>query len=53
MSRQKGLTTWVIRTSTWAVAYRWNMNVRQASRTFSVLRGRRTVVAVGPLIFEW
>jgi hypothetical protein len=54
MSVERGLTTLVVRTGWFTAAYRWNMPLRQAVRTFGVIRGqRRRVLACGPVIVEW
>ena len=53
MSMRRGLTTWVWQGAGVTLAYRWNMGLRQAVRTFTVLRGKHLVVACGPLIVEW
>ena len=53
MSLRKGLTTLVVQAAGVSVAYRWNMGLREAVRTFTVLRGKRHVVACGPFIVEW
>ena len=53
MLRQKGLTTWVLKAGNVAVAVRWNMKLREAAHTLTILRGRHTVLACGPFIVEW
>ena len=53
MSMEKGLTSWVLRAGHFGLAYRWNMGLKQAVRTFHIKRGQRLVVACGPLILEW
>ena len=53
MSLRRGLTSWVVRAGGVTLAYRWNMGLREASHTFSLIRGRRVIVACGPLIVEW
>jgi hypothetical protein len=53
MSCRKGLTSWVIAAGRWSIAYRWNMDLWEAARTFHVIHGPKTVLACGPLIFEW
>ena len=53
MSTQKGITTWVLRAGSLGLAYRWNMSLKDALRTFHVMFGRHMAVACGPLIIEW
>jgi hypothetical protein len=53
MSLNKGLTTWILATKTWKVAYRRNMPFKEAIHTFRVIHGRHTVVAWGPFLAEW
>ena len=49
MSIHQGLTTWIVATRVFTIAYRWNMRFPEAMRTFRILRGRRTVLACGPV----
>jgi hypothetical protein len=53
MSIHAGLTTWIVRTRSLVVAYRWNMSIRDALRTLQFHRGRRRCLACGPLLVEW
>jgi len=53
MSMEKGLTSLVVRAGRVGLAYRWNMGLKEAAHTFGIRRGRRLLVAVGPLLFEW
>jgi hypothetical protein len=53
MSLRRGLTTWVLQAGTVTLGYRCNMRLRQAVRTFTVMRGKRIAVACGPLLVEW
>ena len=53
MSIHQGLTTWIVATRVFTIAYRWNMRFPEAMRTFRILRGRRTVLACGPVVVEW
>lgn len=53
MSLRKGITTWVFQAGHFRLAYRCNMRVGEAVRTFHLLRGAHTTVAVGPFLAEW
>ena len=53
MSLRKGITTWVLATKSWKLAYRHNMPLREAFHTFKVLHGNCTVLACGPFLAEW
>ena len=54
MSFNTGLTTWIVKTRSVALIWRWNMPLREAVRTY----GRRTFgghgyLTAGPLVVEW
>lgn len=53
MSIRKGITTWIVRIGKLTIAYRHNMGLIQATRTFRVMRGQHVAVACGPLLAEW
>lgn len=53
MTLKNGITTWVLRVGSLGLAYRRNMPMREALRTFHVILGRHFAVACGPLILEW
>ncbi len=53
MSLKKGLTTWIVRTGNFNLAYRWNMTFGEAIHTFRLCRGRHHVIACGPILVEW
>ena len=50
---RKGLTSWVIHAGKLTLAYRWNMGIQEAMRTFKVKKGQNKIVACGPLLIEW
>jgi hypothetical protein len=53
MSIRKGITTWVLATGSWKVAYRRNMRFSEAIHTFRLSHGRHTMLVCGPFLAEW
>ncbi len=53
MSLHRGITTWILSAGPLTLAWRRNMALREAIRTFHFLRGTRIVLACGPLLAEW
>ena len=54
MSFSTGLTTWVVRIGRTGLVWRWNMPMREATRTLRMKTfGNRGYFAVGPLVVAW
>ena len=54
MSFSKGLTTWCVRVGQTALMWRWNMPLREATRTRRMkTAGRHGYLTAGPLIVQW